>query len=300
MKPHQWNDWNILFKLIVNINCCVGGGCATHWGLFTWVVYESSSVFAESHTKGFLLFAYTIGHPCDNKSLFRCNWNGCGEYTLTSNFLHCCSWNMFCIRTNHNNPRLLLIRLTNYNTRYWTQQAYKKRELQLEKFSFVQTEQVKLICGIYLKLSYSCQQLTFCCKCSVSRMLILKLFELKEKNFILKKTNKKETKKWLKVVVSKLLRIVTVSSNVNFLYKAQISTQFLEHKVTVPNEKIYEKYNKLLTEASVKGMIWFKRSVLSAEQVQQASPSKEELHFTSVNTVLRTVACLFCVCPRLS
>lgn len=126
MKPHQWNNWNILFKLIVNINCCVGGDCATHWGLFTWVVYESSSVFAESHTKGFLLFAYTIGHPCDNKSLFRCNWNGCGEYTLTSNFLHWCSWNLFCIRTNHNNLRLLLIRLTNYNTRCLTHQAHKK------------------------------------------------------------------------------------------------------------------------------------------------------------------------------
>lgn len=74
-EPHQWNDCIILF--IVNINCCAGGGCATHWGLFTWVVYESSSVFAESHTKAFLLFTYTIGHPCDNKSLFRCNWNDC-------------------------------------------------------------------------------------------------------------------------------------------------------------------------------------------------------------------------------
>lgn len=83
-EPRQWNDSTIL--LMVNINFCVGGGCATHSGLFTWLLYESISVFAESHTKGFLLCTYTIGHPCDNKSPFRHNWNSCGECELATHF----------------------------------------------------------------------------------------------------------------------------------------------------------------------------------------------------------------------
>lgn len=55
-EPHQPTCWSIL----LNNSCCCAAPCGA---LFTWVVYESSSVFVESHTKGFLPFTYTMGPP---------------------------------------------------------------------------------------------------------------------------------------------------------------------------------------------------------------------------------------------